>query len=81
LSVSLESRADSKTDSAKDALDIGIDLFPFGLIHPIFQIRGDRLSLKIGFYFSVMFKKGGHINNEIPDDREIGEGFKLNGFS
>jgi hypothetical protein len=80
MRFSLESRTDSKADSAEDALDIGIDLFPLGLIHPVFQSRGNRLSVKIGVYFSVMFKKGGHIDDEIPDDREIGERFNLNGF-
>jgi hypothetical protein len=36
--------------------------------------------MKIGPYSAVIVKKSGHIDNEIPDDREIRKGLNENGF-
>jgi len=75
LRISFESRTNPKTDAAKDAVDIGIDLLPFLFIHEVFLVRRNRFSVKKRFYCPVVSEKSRHIDNEVPENREVGKRF------
>jgi hypothetical protein len=81
LRISFESRTDPKTDATKDAVDIGIDLLPFLFIHEVFLVRRNRFSVKKGSYFPVVSEKSRHVDNEVPENREVGKGFDEGRFS
>jgi len=79
LRVPFEGRTYPETDPAEDAVDIRIDLLLLLLFHQVFLIGRDRFSVKIGLYLSIVREKGGHINDEVPKDRKVGQGFDEGG--
>lgn len=81
LSIPSKSRACSIADSAEDAVDVWVDLLPLILIHYVLQGGWYGFSLKEEFDLPVVVEERGEIDDEVSNDREVGEGFNENGFS
>ena len=80
LRIPSESRACSITDSAEYAVDVWVDLLSLILIHYILQGGWDGFSVKMECHFPIMVEKRGQVDDEVSNDREVGEGFDENGF-
>jgi len=80
LRICFKCRAGSETDTAEDAVDVGIHLFTFFFLHSIFHFRRDERLLEIRLDSSIVIKKSGHINDEVSNHREEGKGFDQGRF-
>jgi hypothetical protein len=81
LRIPSKSRACPITDSAEYAVDVWVDLLAFILIHYILQRGWNGFSVKMECNFPIMVEKRGQVDDEVSNDREVGEGFDENGFS
>lgn len=79
LSVEFEGRTAPETDSTKDAVDVWINLLPLFLVHQGFPGGRELLRMEERLDLSVAGKERRHIDDEVSDHRETGEGFDEDG--
>ncbi len=70
LGSPFKGRANSKADSAEDAVDIRVNLLPFMVRHQILGLAGGGVSVEVRFYLSIVLEENGHIDNEVSNHRE-----------
>ncbi len=81
LRVTSKGGAPSVADSAEDAVNVWVNFAPLILVHYILSGGSEGFSLKTELHFPVKVEERGEIDDEVSNEREVGEGFNENGFS
>ncbi len=81
LNISFKSGTRAIAYSAEDAVNVWVDFPPLILVHYILSGGSEGFFLKTEFHCPVVVEEGGKIDDEVSNDREVGEGFDEIGFS
>jgi hypothetical protein len=81
LGVPSKSGACSIADSAEDTVNVWVDFLPLILIHYVLQEGWHGFSVKTEFHVPAVVEERGEIDDEVSNDREVGEGFDESCFS